>query len=294
MTSAAERNLLQQWLRELVGQLQGDGWTVDVEPRSDKLPQVLRDLPVDIFAHRGEEILIGEVAARRLAKSERLDELAKRVAEIPHARLEVYWIGDIPIVKPDPDEVRRYIAEAEAASQVSLQAGLLMALAAFEGAVATFADEEGIKLRVPARQLLANLYSLGFVEEVDYNRLTALYTLRVAIAHNASPMQPNPSDIQFCLDLARQMLEGRYISADQMIEWFKERYEAPEHRTPFESREGGYLYAPDEPVTADDVLRDEFSDAPEQSLQDAIEQLEDESYEWVHRWRDEDLPGDEQ
>jgi hypothetical protein len=121
----------------------------------------------------------------------------------------VYWIGDTPIVKPDPSEVRRYITEAEAVSHVSLQAALLMALAAFEGAVATFADEVGIKLRVPVRQLMVNLYSLGFVEEADYNRLSALYTLRTAVAHLATPTQPELSDIEFCMDLARRMLEGR-------------------------------------------------------------------------------------
>lgn len=283
MTGQTYVNPTDQWLREIVERLRSDGWVVDVEPDAQGLPPALRDLRVDIFAHRGQEILVGEVTARLLAKQERLDELAKRVAAIPNARLEVYWIGDTPIFKPDPIEVERYIAEAGAASEVSLRAALLMALAAFEGAVATFADEVGIKRRVPARQLLANLYSLGFVEEADYNRLNALYTLRTAVAHLATPRQPSPGDIQFCLDLARRMLEGRYVSADQMVEWFKENYEGPEHNVPHDSSEGGYQYAGHEPYDAEDVLREEFPDASEEAIAEAVRWLEDESFEWVRK-----------
>lgn len=292
MTDKAYPSPVEQWLQEVVGQLRSDGWLVDVEPDSEKLPSALRDLRVDIIAHRGVEILVGEVAARHFAKQERLDELAKRVAGIPHARLEVYWIGDTPIVKPDPREVERYIAEAEAVSEVSLQAALLMALAAFEGAVATFADGVGIKPRVSGRQLLANLYSLGYVEEADYNRLSALYTLRTAVAHLATPTQPSSSDIQFCLDLARRMLEGRYISADQMVEWFKEHYEGPEHYIPHDSSEGGYQYSGHEPYQAEDVLRDQFPDASEQARAEAVRWLEDESFEWVRKPGLDDLSED--
>jgi hypothetical protein len=173
-------------------------------------------------------------------------------------------------------------------SEVSLQAGLLMALAAFEGAVATFGDEVGIKQRVPARQLLANLYSLSFVDEADYDRLSALNTLRAAIAHSTSPQVPTIDDIRFCLDLASRMLEGRYTSADQMVEWFKEHYEGPEHHVSHDSSEGGYQYFGNEPYEAEDVLRDEFPDASDEAIAEAVSWLEGESFEWVRKPRFED------
>jgi hypothetical protein len=163
-----------------------------------------------------------------------------------------------------------------------------MALAAFEGAVATFADEVDIRLKAPAMQLLSNLYSLGYVDEADFNRLSRLYTLRSAIAHLATPQIPEYEDIEFCLDLAARMLDGHYVSADQMIEWFKKHYEGPEHHVPFQSREGGYQYAGDEPYEAEDVLREQFPYASEQAITDAVRWLEDESYQWVRKTNPED------
>jgi hypothetical protein len=155
-----------------------------------------------------------------------------------------------------------------------------MAMAAFEGAVATFADLVGLKLQVPARQLLANLYSLGFVEGADYQRLNALYTLRAEIAHSVTPQVPAPDDIQFGLDLALRMLEGRYVSADQMIEWFKKQYEAPKRNA---TSEAGYRYAANEPVVVDGVLREKFPDADVQAFIEAIRWLGNESREWVRK-----------
>ena len=203
---------------------------------------------------------------------------------------KVYWTGDTPGVKPDPEAVRQYVDEANTAKEAgSLRAALLMALAAFEGDVATFADEVGIRLRAPARQLLSNLYSLGYIDDADFSRLSSLYTLRSAIAHQATPQAPKPVDIEFCLDLATRMLDGHYVSADQMIEWFKERFEGPEHSVPFDSREGGYQYGNDGPYEAEDVLREQFPYASEQAIIDAVGWIEREGHEWVRKTGSEDL-----
>lgn len=279
---------IESHLQEIIERLRAEGWVVDIEPTAKSLPSALLGRGVDFIAHRDQEILIGEVASRGSAKQERIDTLARQVASIPNARLEVYWIGDTPIVRPDPEEVRRYIAEANAACKAnSPRAALLMALAAFEGAIATFADEVGIRLRVPAKQLLSNLYSLGYIDEADFNRLSRLYTLRSAISHLATPQIPEYGDVEFSLDLATRMLDGHYISADQMIEWFKEHYEGPEHHVPFESREGGYQYGDDGPYEAEDVLREEFPYASEQAITDVVRWLGDEGHEWVRKF-DED------
>lgn len=278
----------QQRVREVIERLRAEGWLVEAEPDPNRLPGALRGTRVDFAARRNDELVIGEIAARATARQERIDALARKVESVPNARLEVYWIGGTPIVKPDAQEVRQYIAEARAVSKVSIRAALLMALAAFEGAVATFADEVGIRLRAPAKQLLSNLYSLGYVDKADFDRLSALYTLRTAIAHLATAMVPERLDIEFCLDLATRMLDGHYVSADQMIEWFKEHYEGPEQRTPFDSREGGFQYMGDEPYEAEDVLRDEFPYATDQAIADAVSWLGDEGHEWVRKINAED------
>ncbi len=294
MSTGVHVSAAEQQLREVVDRLRAEGWHVVTEPDPRGLPGGLRGIRVDFLASRDQDLVIGEIASRGSAKQEHIDALAKQVAAVPNARLEVYWIGDTPITKPDPDEVRRYIAEASAASNAgSLRAALLMALAAFEGAVATFADDVGIRLRVPAKQLLSNLYSLGYVDDADFNRLSQLYTLRSAIAHQATPQIPELKDIEFCLDLTTRMLDGRYVSADQMIEWFKERFEGPEHHVPFDSREGGYQYGDDEPYDAEDVLREQFPYASEQAITDAVGWIEREGHEWVRK-AGSDLPDEDQ
>jgi hypothetical protein len=272
-----------QELQEYLEQLRGEGWQIVREPGPQQVPSSLRTIRVDFLARRDVDIIVVEVANRSTARRERIDAIAKRVADIPNARLEVFWIGDTPITKPAAENVQRYIDVAKTVSEVSLQAALVMALAAFEGAVATFADEVDTELQAPARQLLASLYSLGFVEEADYHRLSALYKLRDEIVHSLTSEVPTPDDVRFCLDLASRLLEGRYISADQMTEWFKEHYEAPEHRVPHDSSEGGYQYAPNEPYYAEEILREEFPYAPNQTITEAVDWLENESFDWVRK-----------
>lgn len=276
-------NPAEQQLREVVDRLRAEGWHVVTEPAPNGLPGPLRGARVDFVASRDQDIVIGEVASRGTARQERIDALAKQVAAVPNARLEVYWTGDTPTTKPNPDVVRQYIAQAHAVTGISLQAALLMAVAGFEAAVATFADKTGISFEVPAKQLLSNLYSLGYVDDIDFDRLNRLFALRNAIAHSATAQTPELEDIEFCLDLARRMLDGRYVSADQMIEWFEERFEGPEHHVPFDSREGGYQYGNEGPYDADDVLREQFPYASEQAIIDAVSWIERKGHEWVSK-----------
>lgn len=70
---------------------------------------------------------------------------------------------------------------------------------------------------------------------------------------------------------------------DKMREWFYEHYEDPVERTPYESREGGYIFIWGGPYEANDELS-VFGDLVEDEL---IEQLADElsdiCYEWTKR-----------
>lgn len=103
MTGPAYSSAIDLWLQEVVIELRTDGWVVDTDPDALGLPSPLRDLQVDITAHRGQEILVGKIVGRHSASRERLDELAKRVAAIPNARLDAYWIGDL---QRRPDSAR--------------------------------------------------------------------------------------------------------------------------------------------------------------------------------------------
>jgi hypothetical protein len=75
-----------------------------------------------------------------------------------------------------------------------------------------------------------------------------------------------------------------------MIQWFLERYEDPAQETPYNGREGGYLYVHGGPYNAKDQLFSEFADlASEELMDEAAESIEaDGIYDWAPiDWEDE-------
>ncbi|WP_372784605.1 hypothetical protein [Phenylobacterium sp.] len=86
---------------------------------------------------------------------------------------------------------------------------------------------------------------------------------------------------------------------DGMVEWFRERYEDPAERTPYESAEGGYQWIYGGPYDAREQLGDEFPD-DEAALDAAVKEIESDGiYDWsptpAHehgRFDDDDPDGD--
>lgn len=276
----AEQESERRYLRDITDQLRLEGWSILTESNDPNI-RSLFERQVDFIARRGSELLVGEVASRTSARREKIDRLAREVAEIPNARLQVYWLGDAPADRPDFSQIERYIKEAIAVADVSPQAGFLMALAAVEGAIAAFADRVNVKSAAPSQQLISNLYSLGYLDESDFSRLKSLYRLRSRIAHLATPEEPERDDIQFVLNLADRMLNNRYASADEMVEWFLDRYQRP-----------AALHSPDpgENDRADagqrepaELLHEAFPYAPVRSIADAVGDLRQRSQGWTRK-----------
>ncbi|MEU5995251.1 hypothetical protein ABZ806_40270 [Spirillospora sp. NPDC047418] len=212
-------------LEEVVAELRDDGWTVLVEPRAQALPSELGDLQPDFIATRATEVLVGEVASRTSVARERVNELARQVPRVRNARFVVYWLGDTAEEEPAVTAILKYVADASAVAVTSPPAGLLMAWSALEAAIARFAIGKALdeRLRTPRQQLSA-LYSLGYVSESDHDRLIALWRTRSEIAHRAAMVKPSQSDIDFVLGIARRMATDRYVSVDQMVEWYLDNY----------------------------------------------------------------------
>ena len=67
-----------------------------------------------------------------------------------------------------------------------------------------------------------------------------------------------------------------------MKRWFRERYEDPGERTPYDSEEGGYIWIWGGPYEADEVLGDEFGSIVKQNLIDSLVQaLDSDCFEWA-------------
>jgi hypothetical protein len=68
---------------------------------------------------------------------------------------------------------------------------------------------------------------------------------------------------------------------ESIIKWFRENYESPAERTPYETAEGGYQYIWGGPYEAREVLEDVFNGAPETIIDRAVNEIETEEDEWV-------------
>lgn len=86
--------------------------------------------------------------------------------------------------------------------------------------------------------------------------------------------------ISFSGDDGRDQFEN---SAPNLVEWFRERYEDPANDTPFNGREGGYLYVWGGPYDARTELEAKFgASVPEVVIQAAIKELESDGiFNWA-------------
>lgn len=276
----AEQESERRYLHDITDRLRSEGWSILTESDDPNLLGLF-ERQVDFIARRGAELLVGEIASRTSARRERIDQLARQVAAIPNARLQVYWLGGSPSGKPDLSQVERYIKEAAAVAETSPQAGFLMALAAVEGAIAAFAERVNVESAAPSQQLLSNLYSLGYLDETDFNRLKSLYKLRSRIAHLATPEEPDRDDIPFVLNLADRMLNDRYVSTDEMVEWFLDRYQ---HPAALPSPDLGEDDHPDSGQRAPaELLHEAFPYASARSIANAAHDLQQRPETWVRK-----------
>ncbi len=74
----------------------------------------------------------------------------------------------------------------------------------------------------------------------------------------------------------------RETQLETMEHWFRENFEDPAERTPYESAEGGYIWIWGGPFNARDELDSEFGDVvPEDIIDELLAKLEAECYEWA-------------
>lgn len=68
-----------------------------------------------------------------------------------------------------------------------------------------------------------------------------------------------------------------------LVDWFHYFYEDPANETPYNSREGGYLYIKGGPYSAEEELRENFEDVvSEDAILDAVEDIQSDGlYDWA-------------
>lgn len=80
----------------------------------------------------------------------------------------------------------------------------------------------------------------------------------------------------------KQPSEERQQRIDDMVAWFALRFEDPAVRTPYESREGGYLYIHGGPYDASEVLAEAFPHEDQDLVDAAVDEIQaDGIFDWV-------------
>lgn len=90
-------------------------------------------------------------------------------------------------------------------------------------------------------------------------------------------------------EISRKALaeEERDTQLDVMRAWFFENYEDPAECTPYESREGGYIWIWGGPYDAKEELEEEFHDVvPYEVIEELAEELNELSWQWAPVERD--------
>jgi hypothetical protein len=89
-------------------------------------------------------------------------------------------------------------------------------------------------------------------------------------------------DISISVSLDQLGKYDRDVQIETMRKWFFEHFEDPAHRTPYESREGGFQWIWGGPYDARDQLEEQFSDyVSEDTIDELVNDLERECREWA-------------
>ncbi|WP_018146668.1 hypothetical protein [Henriciella marina] len=105
--------------------------------------------------------------------------------------------------------------------------------------------------------------------------------------YRESSVEPHTLLEDFTFDFSEgefenQIAERRRARIQQMVEWFFERFEDPAHETPYNGREGGYLYIHGGPYSAADELWSNFANEDDELIDAAVAEIEsDGTVDWA-------------
>jgi hypothetical protein len=251
---------------------------------------------VDLVARRGDEMVFVQVkrATRFLAphQDETTLALAKVVATMPGARLDVVVSPDPSDSLPDHELLQRRAEDSLAAAQTAgrndsetvRDYALVMASAVAEGALRVLAYRSGIRpeMHTGLAGIAATLRSEGLIWSHQWELLDRAGVVRDALVHGLVPGNSMP--ISAIVELARlgvALAEQCYLEQQDLLDWFRQHYEDPANGVPFDSAEGGYQYVNGGPYDAREVLQDAFEFVPVSVIDEAVNQIEAYGADWV-------------
>lgn len=270
-------------VQDALAQLESEGFVLTREPSDTELPSELRGLRPDFIGRRGDDLVVVEVSTRGEARQAQLERLAEVVDRHPLWRLILLWAGeDVPSV-PTEDVVGRWLDVARQTAAISSDAALLTVWVAVEAALERLVARQGISdIRGPASRLISELFSLGVLSDRQYGVLIEGQKTRGSVAHGRA-VDVRPDLVSQLASLAQWLASEGFASTDEMVEHFLSTYEDPAQHVPHDSAEGGYQYIAGGPYDAREIVSEWYPMAPEEDIDEAVERLETESFDWVRQ-----------
>lgn len=210
MTTSMSTPALRQAVAEAEERLRARGFSVVRHPEPDHLPPELAGARPDLLGHRGEEHVVVQVRSRRLPPDADLVALTEQVGRMPGWRLDFVYVPESPRTA-DPAALTARAARAATLADSDPEAGLMLALAAAEGALHRIAEGLGMDADDPG-SLIAGLVSLGVVLDDEGDLLRRARLTRDALAHGREG-PPADSDLVRRLSVLSQSFAERTVAA---------------------------------------------------------------------------------
>lgn len=213
---------LENRIKQVAEDYRQQGFVVEVDPRSDQLPDFLRGFAPDLLATREDGSVVVEIKRARELRGD--DEVARLAAALqerpgwrfdlvtladrrPAAKRDTPWLGRVGLDLPAIDLLLENATRA-AAHEDDLSAITLAALGA-EGLLNTLGNRtRGHKTLGPAA-LAKTLYSDGLLLDGDVDPLVELFSLRNAAVHGSAALPP--VDLASLLDAVARIRDRERI-----------------------------------------------------------------------------------
>lgn len=301
MNQEALGDLERKKIEEVARDYQRRGYEVIREPRD--MPAFVASLRPDLVAILGDDKVVIEIKVGREAGDRaHLPPIAKAVNQHAGWRFELVTIEAPPQQTPFPlislQAIRERLDDAAILSKSNEVAAFLLAWTAIEALLRRILGEDkSAAAKMSPVRMVKTARAEGLVSQAASDVLVNAANLRNAVAHGFTGDETllRAKALEAFLREAAELLaqaesdqqptgdDGDDITADEIVEWFFDHYEDPANGVPYESAEGGYIYIFGGPYDAEDVIYDQFPDAPQDAVEKAVEEIQLQGVEWIKK-----------
>jgi uncharacterized protein YutE (UPF0331/DUF86 family) len=213
-------NLERERLLKLAEEYRHQGYDVLSKPRSEDLPDFLKNYRPDLIARRGHEAVVIEVESRSSLNSsstQYLRNLAQVVEQHSGWRFELVMVNPEESRYSQTAEGEESLQEHEIKSRLQIakqlliehpESAILYSWSLVEATLRLVAEAEGLSLqRFDPPYLIKRLATEGVISKSEYQLLMNALSLRNAIAHGFKTTPITQNSVSELVEIAEQLLK---------------------------------------------------------------------------------------